>query len=62
MRNDAEGQWELVLSGNDSTYALVKTNYSSGRFELKFESLDALLEKVQSLSDVAFESLDVQQA
>ena len=62
MRNDAEGQWELLFSGNDSTYALVKTNYGSGRYELKYESLDALLKKVQSLSDVAFESLDVQQA
>lgn len=58
MRNDAEGQWELVFSGNDNSYTLVKTNYSSGRFELKFDSLDALLEKVQSLSDVAFESLN----
>lgn len=61
MRNDENGQWELELSGEDSSYALVKTNYRSERFELKFESLDTLLEKVQSLSDVAFESLDVQQ-
>lgn len=62
MRNDAEGQWELQFSGKDSSYALVKTNYRSERFELKFESLDTLLERVQSLSDVAFESLDVQEA
>lgn len=57
IRNDELGQWELLVSGSDGNYSLLKTNYSSGRFELKFESLDALLEKVQSLSDVAFEAL-----
>lgn len=56
---DRDCIWELEYSGDSKLFSIVKTAYHRERERYSFTTLDAVLEKIQSISDISFESKDL---
>lgn len=56
---DRDCIWELEYSGDSKLFSIVKTAYHRERERYSFTTLDAVLEKTQSMSNISFESKDL---